>query len=153
MNNLSALSIQETLKSIDVISIPWIQSQYNLTYSQARQFLEQLILRGWAKKEQSGIEFKVQKENLCFRKIERCEINDLMEDMSLNCIYILECVKMKNATGVSIDELKSELRRNNAKEVIEILMEHNLIYCVKDRYFARVSQMTVEVLSRRIFVT
>ena len=42
---MNAFQIQQTLKGTPYVSIPWIQRSFDLTYSQAKEFLAQLQLR------------------------------------------------------------------------------------------------------------
>ena len=147
MTQVNALDIQDVLKKVDCISVPWIQSKYKLSYDEAKSFLKQLIARGWVEKEPNGIQYNVVKTHLCLRKIERAEVNKLIEDITSDCISALDCIQ-KNVSGASVDELTSAVcGRDDTNTAIEILTTHMLIYSVDGNYFSRVSRMTIKVLS------
>lgn len=148
MSQVSALDIQEALKNTDAVSVPWIQSKYELSYYEAKAFLEQLIVRGWVKEEPNGTRYEVLQDNLCLRKIERTEVNKLIENINSDCISALNCIQKKNATGASFGELTSAVRGDDdTNAAIKTLTNHMLIYCVAGNYFSRVSQVTIKVLS------
>jgi len=148
MSQVNALDIQEMLKNTDAISVPWIQSKYELSYHEAKAFLKQLIVRGWVKEEPNGIQYDVVKDNLCLRKIERLEVNKLIENITSDCVSALNCIQKKNATGASLGELISAVRGDDdTNAAIKILTDHRLIYCVAGNYFSRISQVTIKILS------
>ena len=148
MNSVCALDVQDTLKGESFISIPWIQLKYELGYPQARRFLEQLIIRGWIEKLPIGVQYAVKKENLLLRKIKRTEIDKIIEDITYDCMYVIEAVQKRSSQGVSFSELSHVVRGEDAaKEALKILTELNLIYYYDERFFSCVSRVTNEVLS------
>lgn len=142
---MNAFQIQQTLKGMPFVSIPWIQRCFGLTYSKAKEFLAQLQLRGWADKKAQGIRYPVREENLRLRYLDRSEVDDLIMDISQDCGCALRLLKKgKCATFAELEEdIGSE---EGTTAVIEILEHHKLINKVDDVYFSCVSDKTLEAL-------
>ena len=144
----NALLIQEKLKNEYGVSVPWLQIEYNISYNEAKKCLRQLIDCSWVCNEPEGIEYRVLHQNLRLRKIKRSEVVDLIEDITPFCVVVLECIQKKNE-GIALSELSSPDRDEaRTRDVLRILLEHNLIFSFNGKYYKCVSKDTIDVLSR-----
>lgn len=151
MKQVNAMDIQCALKGLKTVSVPWIQTEYELTYQEAKMFLGLLAARGWIKKEPDGILYEINKDNLCLRKIERKEVNKLIEDITSDCLSALNCLRRKAITGASTDDLIAEVRgEDDTKAALKVLTNLALVYCYDGMYFPRVSQATIRILTKAI---
>ena len=142
---MNAFQIQQTLKGTPYVSIPWIQRRFGLAYAQAKDFLAQLQLRGWAEKKAQGIRYPVREENLRLRYLDRSEVDDLIMDITYDCGCALRL--LKKGKCVTIDEMEEDIdSEEDAIAAIKILEQHQLIYKVDDVYFSCVSDKTLEAL-------
>ena len=147
MRKTNALLIQEDMKQLKFVTVPQLQREYDLTYTEAKEFLQQLILRGWVKPEAEGVRYSVQRKHLCLRKIQRCEVDVLFEEMTNDCVSALNHMEKQKGQGVTQAELERIVRGDEDTEsAIELLLKHKLIYQAEELYFLTVSKKTVEVL-------
>ena len=148
MNKINALVIQEILKKKDSVSVPWIQTEFSLDYKDAKEFLRHLMNRGWVETQTEGIEYAVIRQNLRLRKLERKEVDSLIEDMTNDCVSALQCIiDSEDSRGATMVQLIDEVKgHDDTREALEILTNHNLVYKVKDSYLSTVSNTTVQVL-------
>lgn len=145
MNRMNALQIQQTLVGRDYVSIPWIQNTYGLPYSQAKEFLAQLQLRGWVEKKVQGTHYLVRKENLQLRRLERKEVDSLIRDVSYDCGCVLRL--LKKGKCADFGELESTIDdADDTIAAIEVLEKHKLIYRADGVYFSCLSDKEADVL-------
>lgn len=145
MKEMNAFQIQQKLTGVPCVSVPWIQREFGLTYGQAREFLAQLQLRGWAGKTVQGNRYPVYRENLRLRFLERGEVDGLIVDINHDCGCILRFLKEgKNATFDELNELIND--EEDTTEAIKILEKHRLVYLIDDVYFSCVSDKTADVM-------
>lgn len=148
MRETNALLIQENLKKRSFVTVPWLQQEYDLTYLEAKEFLQQLILRSWVKPHAEGIRYQVQHRNLCLRKIRRSEVDGLYTDMTNDCVTALNHLERQGGTGATKRELERVVHGDEDTEsAIRTLMKLRLIYQVDELYFLMVSKKTVEVIN------
>lgn len=147
MRKTNALLIQETLKQRKYISIPWLQLEYDLTYLEAREFLKQMILRGWVASEPTGIHYSVRRKQLCLRKIRRDEVDGLYNDLTADSILALTCIEKQAGTGANFQDLERAVRgEDDTEAALQILNKHKLIYQADDLYFLAISKQAAQVL-------
>ena len=146
MREVNAMQIQEELRLQRYVTIPWLQVEYDLSYTEAKEFLRQLILRGWVEPNPKGIRYGVQKKKLCLRKIQRDEVDGLIADLNNDCVLALTCLDKQS--GGTLEDLEGAVRGDDDTEAaIRILTKHKLIYQAEDMYFLMVSKKTVQVIS------
>lgn len=149
MAEINALDIQEAIGERRVVTVPWIQMEYGLDYRQAKQFLAELISRGWIVPEPKGLNYRVLLHRLRLRKIIRDEIDSLIENMTLDCGIILNRMAEKNGGGTTFEEMRNAVHGiDDAEEAIETLERLELIYKSGNLFFSRVSKSTLEILVR-----
>lgn len=142
---MNAFQIQQSLAGMPYVSIPWIQREFGLTYSQAKTFLAQLQLRGWADRKVQGNRYAVRKENLRLRFLDRSEVDDLIMDISKDCGSVLRL--LKKGKCVTFSEINDDINDDeDTARAIAILVKHKLIYLVDDVYFSCVSDKALEAL-------
>jgi len=143
---VNAMIIQENIKKMEFISIPWIQIEYDLSYKQAKEFFNQLLLRGWAEEVPEGNLYRLNHENMKLREITANEVDVLFEDFDTDCSNALETINEK-VCATSVDILKSVRGEDDTNKALEKLSKNNLIYVFNGKYFSCVSSQTVKVLS------
>lgn len=138
------MDIQEQLRDKNGVSVPMLQYGYGLRYSQAREFLRQLQLRGWVSPTCRGVEFRVRKRKLFMRCLEHHEVAHLMVNYSNDCRDALEQAALGGAT---FGELERAVRgEEDTKHAIHDLTDMKLLWKEGDLYFSRVSNQTVSIL-------
>jgi hypothetical protein len=149
MLQTNALQIQEDLKKQKFVTVPQLQQDYALTYSEAKEFLRLLILRGWVEPQGKGLQYNVQKKKLCLRKLQRQEVDGLIADITSDCIRALECLVDNAGLGATANDLEIAVRGDDdTQAAIRILTKHKLIFQNEEWYFLTVSEQTVKVLGR-----
>ncbi len=145
MTKINAYTICSRLRSCDTVSVPGIQKAYGLDYCQAREFLQQLIYRGWVSQCPSGIFYSVRKENLTLRRIHPSEKEALAADLTPDCGLAIACIH-KNG-GADLEQLTDAVRgEEDTQEAISILLNKNLIYKHENMYFLCVSSRAADAL-------
>ena len=148
MNKIDAYIIQQELKKIDFVSVPWIQMTYNLDYRLAKMFLNCLISNEWIGKVADGNKYPVLKDNLCLRKISKFEVEMLCKENTLSSVRVLKTIR--NKPGITESMMLTEMRgesEEKLRKAIEILMKHRLVYACDDRYYVCISKKTIDVLA------
>lgn len=146
MSEINALSIQKSLQGRKTVSIPWVQREYNLDYSDAKVFVEQLALRGWIQKECDGIGHSVICENLKLRTIAKNEVDTLFEEMTGDCISAIRCISRYG--GADFSKIAAAVRgEDDTREAISVLQKNNLVYVYDNIYYCCVSRKAVMVLT------
>jgi len=147
MKTINAMTIQETLKNMEFISIPWIQMEYNLSYRQAKEFFNQLLVRGWADSIPEGNLYRIKKENLKLREIVTSEVDTLFKEVDSDCVNALEAIE-KNGSATKIEILKSVRGEDDTNNALEKLLNNNLIYLFDKKYFSCISSHAIKVISK-----
>lgn len=147
MRKINAFLIQERLKSEEFVTVPWIQREYALNYKDAKCFLDILIKRKWVEAEPKGMQHKIIHENLHLRKLERDEVEGIIEDISCEAIELLK-IEEKDFNSVnSFNEKKlTAYDDDEIEEALEFLEEHRLIRIIDEECFVSVSRKTIDVL-------
>lgn len=147
MRETNGLQIQEELKMQKFVTVPWLQLEYDLTYLEAKEFLRNLIERGWVDATPKGIRYSVQKKRLCLRKLRREEVDGLLADMTHDCVLALACISNQKGAGATLDELERTVHGDDdTQAAIRILTKHKLIYQAEEMFFLMVSRKTAQVL-------
>ncbi|MBE6687160.1 MAG: hypothetical protein E7591_08030 [Ruminococcaceae bacterium] len=149
MRKYNALIIQEKLRTREYITIPDIQLEFFLHYVHAKEFLEQLICRGWVANEPEGLKYPVLKSYMALRRIERSEVDTFIERITVDAATALMAVVKRSARGgASYKDIYKEVRgERDTREAVRLLIECRLIYKFNDRYFSCVSENTALILS------
>lgn len=149
MDQVNAYLIQEKIKRKRYVSVPWIQQEYGLHYGEAKAFLTHLKNRGWIAPATTGIRYFVNRKRLFLRKLDRDEVDGLIEDINMDCVAALKCMQKADGSGALRMEIADAIRdEDDTNEVIEILNRHRLVYQEAEMFFLRVSRKTVEVLEK-----
>lgn len=147
MSKVNALTIQQRLEQLESVSIPWIQTEYSLSYRDAKAFLNQLIGCAWVKKDPWGISYAIRRENLRLRAIEPGEVDVLFEKVTTDCVSALQCIGEKKA-GATFDELVSAVRgEEDTRDALKTLTELNLIYKADELYLSCISHKAIKVMA------
>lgn len=150
MCEINAYLIQERLKNVDFVSVPWIQKEYELKYREAKEFLECLQERYWVSHipMPDGGRYKVFHENLRLRKITRDEVDVLIDSLMPECIEVLDHIRKRFVQGWRSEELEGYYHNCDgvAECVFEILADHEIVFKFNERWFTIVSNKTLEVL-------
>jgi hypothetical protein len=145
MNNVKIFMIQQQLREGVFISIPRIQQTYGLTYSQGKRFLQNLMDRGWVDEKPIGIRYRICKGMLKLRKIQKDEVVDLVDAITSDAATALMVIVQGN--GVDFDDVEEKVRgREDTRKALELLVNKDLAYCHKERYYPCVSGRTARVL-------
>ena len=148
MCNINAYLIQEKIKQMEYVTVPWIQLEYRLDYRGARGFLDILQKRGWVDPLPEGIKYPVIPINLQLRKISREEVDGLIEDITDDCVEVLTRIQVNAPNGTPYSDIEMTVRdEDDTQTALRILNDHKLIYFVNDLYFAIVSNKTIDILS------
>lgn len=148
MCSVNAYLIQDKIKQLEHVTVPWIQKEYGLDYKEAKEFLTFLQRRGWIESHPIGIEYLVIHNNLQLRRIVREEVDGLVEDITSDCIAALTCMQKRSTCGASYSEIEAAVRGDDdTKDAIKILNNHKLICLFQEMYFTTVSKRTIGVLS------
>lgn len=146
MSKVNALKIQRSLEGMETVSVPWIQTEYDLDYFSAKSFLEQLVSRGWIKSEPEGIFYSVISDNLKLREIAKNEVDTLFEEVTGDCISALNCVSRNGRAFFK--QIEVAVRgEDDTKEAIATLLKNNLLYLCGNIYYCCVSEKTIKVLT------
>lgn len=148
MYNTNAYLMQEKIKQKGHVTVPWLQSEYDFDYKEAKEILAYMIERGWLKAEPDGIKYEVIKSNCCLRRLVRNEVDGLIEDLGYDSASVILCIQSKEMHGATLDEIEQSVRcdEDETREIIDMLTEHRIIYKFNDLYFLTVSRKTVSVL-------
>lgn len=148
MSKINAFVIQERLRKTDYVTVPQIQKEYGLDYGDAKHFLDILIKRKWAEAEPKGMRHAVIHKNLHLRKLEREEVEGIIEDISYDGVALLR-IEKEDFNGINSFNEKKLIAYDDdeTKEAIEFLDKHRLIRIIGDEAFVSVSRKTVDVLS------
>ncbi len=140
--------LQDVLRQVDDVSIPWLQKELSVTYSEAKELLEQLMLRGWVSREVQGNRHKVQKENLKIRKIRRSEASTLFDNITSDWVVAINCIQ-KKTNGAALEEIRAAVREEDeVKQTVEALVSYGLIYCVESLYFSCIRKCDASALNQ-----
>lgn len=151
MCKTNVLEIQERLKSQTHISVPWLQTEFDLSYKDARLYLRQMIKRGWVCGEVQGIHYRVYGENLRLRKLRREEVDPLLEDLTGDCTAALGCIQKQQGMGATHEEISDAVYGDDdADAALELLGKYDLVYAHDGHYFSCVSQKTIQVLTEAV---
>lgn len=138
--------LQDILRQVDDVSVPWLQKELSLTYTEAKEMLTQLMLRGWVSKEVQGNRHKVLQENLKLRKIRRSEAMELYNHITADWVAAVNCVQKKTG-GATLEEIRMAVREEDeVEQTVDALLNYGLIYCVDALYFSRVRKCDVSAL-------
>lgn len=141
---MNALEMQEKLKRENAITVPWLQTTFDLPYGQARGILSQLLTQGWVVRDAGG-QFKVCRHHLQLRKIERWESADLIAGVDQNNMLALTYIADK--PGISKENLLRDLSDEALlTESLPALQRLQLIYCHNGGYYVRISERAMMVL-------
>ncbi len=146
MHSANIFTIQKKLAAQSAVSIPWIQNEYGLSYSEAKAFLRRLAYRGWVKDEADGISYPIIKENLKLRAIRRDEVDKLIDVITPNCHSALACIGKNGAANMRLIELNVSGIDDDAEIEIKTLLENDLIYEYGGKYYSCVSKKVISVL-------
>lgn len=145
MEKCNALQIQEALKKQTYVTVPWLQLEYGLSYLEAKDFLQQLILRGWVAPQAEGLRYDVHHGHLCLRKIRRDEVDGLYADMTSDCVTVLNHLEKQGSAD--FEELEEKVQGDDdTREALQVLMDHRLIYQVEAMYYLAISKRAVNVI-------
>lgn len=145
MHNITVFTIQQQLQENAFISIPRIQKDYGLTYTQGRRFLQNLLDRGWVEEKAVGIRYRIRKDMLKLRKIRKDEVEDLTDTITTDAANALMAIVKGN--GIEFDEVEDRVSgREDTRKALELLVNKDLIFCCRNRYYSCVSGRTAKVL-------
>ena len=145
MLNTTVFMIQQQLQEVAFVSVPRIQLNYGLTYTQGKRFLQNLLDRGWVEEKAIGIRYRIRKEMLRLRRIRRDEVEDLVD--AITCDAATALMTIVRANGVDFDEIEDHVKgREDTRKALELLVNKDLVYCWRERYYSCVSGRTAKVL-------
>lgn len=148
MDNITIFTLQEKLRKMPCVSVPQIQQDFGLTYKEAKVFLRELLDRGWVGKEPEGNCYPIMKDLLCLRNIHRSEVDDLIEDVDMNCVSVLQTVLKAKGEGVDFGDITFALDdEDDAQKTLQLLLKNRLLYERNGQYYICVSAKVVSVLS------
>jgi len=148
MSTVNGYTIQQKMKTVKSVSVPWIQVTFDLDYRDAKAFLQQLITRGWVEKTPQGIQYPVKTGNLRLRPILRSEVAGLIADIDSDCVTALSCIRKGGAMGATLREITSAVKGDDdTKDALAILIKRKLIYQHEEAYYATISEQAVDVLA------
>ncbi len=144
MTEINAMAIQSLLEKESLVSIAWLQKELALQYREARQLADLLVKRGWLGEETSG-GYKVEKNALFLRHIEKAEVGRLVDEVTTDCYLVMDLLLEHQAEGAEFKALEKTVRgSSDTREAIEILVRNKLVFVKDGRYFLCVSRKTVE---------
>ena len=147
MAQINALSIQENLRGRELVTIPWLQREYELSYPEAKEFIRRLIRWGWVESTPQGIWYLVDARNLRLRKLRREEADPLLEVLEGDCISALRCIQLHTPEGADFDDISDAVHDDDDAQVaLQTLMERDLVYKANERYFSCLPQKTIKIL-------
>jgi len=142
-----AVLMQRFLKKRNTVTVPVLQVECGVSYSEAKEILRDLQERGWAEEACRGIEYGVIKDNLNLRDIERSEVDTLYEKVDLSSAYALEL--FDKSRGITYDEISDVIHDSDeTDEVILNLTQLRLVYTYRRRIFLRVSEKAAQVIAQ-----
>lgn len=148
MQNLNAWMIQDALKQVKRIDIPWLQYTFGLPYSTAKWMMEQLEMRGWAVRSADRRYWRVQTKKLCLRRLEPSECPVLSEKLTLDCLSALECLQQADGAPVTYSKLEDAVRgAHDTAEALRILLALRLVFEHKQLYFSCISSKEIGSLT------
>ena len=140
MSNLNALAIQEALKQVKAINIPWLQHTFSVNYSTAKEMMAELERRGWVVRSTDGRSWRVYPSRLCLRRLAPEETEALCEGITTDCISALERLREAAGTGVTKTMLERAVRgATDTEEAIRALRKLKLLYHHKGMYYSCIS--------------
>ena len=146
MSTINIYLIQEKIKLMPYITVPWLQAEYNMDYINAKELMDFLVRRGWVEEQPVGIKYFVIKNNLCLRRLVREEVAGLVEDITSDFSAALFCIKNSNGEGATFSEIEIAVQgEDDAEKAIMLLEKHRLIQLVNNRYFSTVSRETIVI--------
>lgn len=137
MDKINALTMQQTLRERESVSVPWLQQTFGLSYREAKEMAENLAYRGWIGEKPAGVFFPVIPENLKLRPLERKELDTLFSVYSGDCNTAMAVLQEKGSQGASFAELSKRVRSDADTDMaMTILTGIGLAYEYKEIYFS-----------------
>ena len=147
MARINAMAIQENLRGRDLITVPWLQREYELDYSEAKEVMRRLIRWGWVESTPQGIWYSVDEGNLLLRSLQRSEVDPLLEVLDGDCTCALRFIQEHATEGAEFGDISDAVHGDDdAQTALQTLTERKLVYKANERYFPCVSLKTVKVL-------
>lgn len=129
MSQLNAWVIQETLKKERRITLPWVQYTFQVPYSTSVWMLEQMVLRGWVEAEEDGCHWRVNRKNLCLRRLKKTECAALLKHLTKDCLSALDSLRLAHGKPMTAKAIEAAVRgHSDTVEAIRTLLEMNLVY-------------------------
>lgn len=145
MRDINIFSIHQWLREGTFVSVPRIQQTYGLTYRQGKRFLQHLLDRGWVEDAPVGIRYRIRKNMLKLRKIRKEEVRDLLDAITGDAATAL--LSIIEGRGADFDTLEDAVRgKEDTMKAVTVLVERDLAYCWKERFYPCVSGKTAKVL-------
>ena len=140
MSTLNAWVIQEALKQVKVVHIPWLQYTFSVTYSVAKEILAEMERRGWVVRSADGHSWRVYPSRLYLRRLDPSETEVLCEAITTDCISALDCLREAEGNGVAKKELERAVRgAADTEEAIRTLRKMKLLYHHQGLYYCCIS--------------
>ena len=142
MSKLTGWVIQETLRGVPKINIPWLQHTFSINYTQAKAILVELALRGWVVPAADGRYWRVRSNRLFLRHLELEETDSLHEKLTNDCVSALECLREEDGMWATRKQLERAVRGpSDTVQAIRALTGMKLIRHVGERYYCRISRL------------
>ena len=139
MSTLNAMTIQEALKAVRVIHIPWLQHTFAISYTEAKRMMAELERRGWVVRSADRRYWRVHPSRLCLRRLDVSETDTLCENVTLDCVSALECLREARGKGLTRKQLEHAVHgATDTEEAIRALTRLNLIYYHGGLYYSRI---------------
>lgn len=149
MSTLNALVIQETLKQIRTVTIPWLQHTFSVNYSVAKEMMAEMERRGWVVRSADRRSWRVYPSRLRLRRLDPSETETLCEAITTDCISALDCLREAGGAGVTKADLERAVRgATDTEEAIRALRRVQLLYYHKGLFYCCISKRENWALTR-----
>lgn len=130
------------LKDRKTVSVPALQQQFDISYGDAHDLMDQLLRRGWVTRPERGVEYPVCRKKVRFRRMTDEEIDSAAKEVSGDCVNALRCLMRTGFSDFALME-KSVHGDDDTRQAIRELTKLGLIAKGCDEYYLLPDRGTV----------
>ena len=152
MSALDAWIIQETLKQEKIVNVPWVQHTFSVSYLQAKDMVAEMERRDWLSRTADRRGWRVMTEDLFLRRLDLSETETLCEELTAECLSVLECLQKAEGGGVPYEVLKDAVHGStDTNEALHTLAKLKLVFCSHEQlYYSCISTRESRALTRAL---
>ena len=127
------------LRERESISVPYLQRYFDISYGDAHALIEQLHRRGWVTRPEYGVEYRVCRKKINFRRLSDEETASLAKDFTSDCVSALRCLMKTGFADFAALE-KTVRGEDDTRDAVGTLAKLGLIAQGSNEYFLTVDR-------------